>query len=88
MAQAKASDNQAVIARQHLPISKLTRQLYGQRSERTVRLLDQMELTLEALESSATQDEIAAERTVAKTTNVWLHPQASCAPALPRASAA
>src|SRR5439155_793207 len=42
----------------------------GQRSERTVRLLDQMELALEELESSATEDEIAAERAVAKTTNV------------------
>src|SRR5438045_566972 len=49
---------------------ELTRQLYGQRSERTVRLLDQMELALEELESSATEDEIVAERTVAKTTNV------------------
>jgi transposase len=47
-----------------------TRQLYGQRSERTVRLLDQMELALEELESSATEDEIAAERAVSKTTNV------------------
>src|SRR6202021_3538529 len=61
VAQAKASDDQAVIAHQQLQIAKLTRQLYGQRSERTVRLLDQMELALEELESSATEDEIAAE---------------------------
>jgi transposase len=32
--------------------------------------LDQMELALDELESSATEDEIAAERAVAKTTNV------------------
>jgi hypothetical protein len=70
VAKAKASDDQAVIAHQQLQIAKLTRQLYGQRSERTVRLLDQMELALEELESSATEDEIAAERAVAKTTNV------------------
>src|SRR5436309_7649435 len=70
VAKAKASDDQAVIAHQQLQIAKLTRQLYGQRSERTVRLLDQMELALEELESSATEDEIVAERTVAKTTNV------------------
>ena len=40
VAKAKASDDQAVIAHQQLQIAKLTRQLYGQRSERTVRLLD------------------------------------------------
>src|ERR1700726_4319532 len=67
---AKASDDQAVIAHQQLQIAKLTRQLYGQHSERTVRLLDQMELTFEELESSATEDEIAAEGAAAKTTNV------------------
>jgi transposase len=89
VAKAKASDDQAVIAHQQLQIAKLTLQLYGQRSERTVRLLDQMELALEELESSATEDEIAAERAVAQTTNCGgLHPQASCAPALPRAFAA
>ena len=51
-------------------IEKLTRQIYGQRSERTVRLLDQIELAFEELESSATEDEIAAERAVARSTNV------------------
>ena len=70
VAKARASEDQAVIAHQQLQIAKLTRQLYGQRSERTVRLLDQIELALEELESSATEDEIAAERAVAKTTNV------------------
>jgi transposase len=67
---AKASDDQAVIAHQQLQIAKLTRQLYGQHSERTVRLLDQLELAFEELESSATEDEIAAESAMAKTTNV------------------
>jgi transposase len=70
VAKAKASDDQAVIAHQQLQIAKLSRQLYGQRSERSVRLLDQMELALEELESSATEDEIVAERAAAKTTNV------------------
>ena len=41
VAKAKASDDQAVIAHQQLQIAELTRQLYGQRSERTLRLLDQ-----------------------------------------------
>ncbi|HYU12165.1 MAG TPA: IS66 family transposase [Stellaceae bacterium] len=70
VARAKASDDEALIAHQRLQIEKLTRQLYGHRSERTVRLLDQMELAFEELESSASEDEIAAERAAAKTTNV------------------
>ena len=70
VAKARASDDQALIAHQRMQIEKLTRQIYGQRSERTVRLLDQIELTFEELESSATEDEIAAERAVARTTNV------------------
>jgi len=69
-ARAKASDDAALIAHQKLVIEKLKRQLYGQRSERTSRILDQMELKLEELESAATEDEIAAERTAAKTTTV------------------
>jgi transposase len=70
VAKAKASDDQALIAHQQLQIAKLTRELYGQHSERSVRLLDQMELAFEELESSATEDELAAERAAAKTTNV------------------
>jgi transposase len=70
IAKAKASEDEALIAHQRLQIEKLTRQLYGPRSERTARLIDQMELTFEEFESSATEDEIAAERAVAKTTNV------------------
>src|SRR4051812_41258518 len=70
VARAKASDDAAVIAHQRLQIEKLRRQLYGPRSERTVRLLDQMELAFEEFESSASEDEIAAERAVVKTTNV------------------
>jgi transposase len=70
MAKAKASDDQALIAHQRLQIAKLTRQLYGQHSERTVRLLNQIELAFEELESSATEDEVAAEQAVARTTNV------------------
>ena len=70
VAKAKAADDQALIAHQQLRIEKLTRQLYGPRSERTSRLLDQIELQFEELESSATEDEIAAEMAVAKTTTV------------------
>ncbi|MGY3573309.1 transposase [Bradyrhizobium sp. USDA 4504] len=39
------------------------------RSERTARLLDQLELTLEELEVSATEDELAAEIAAARTSN-------------------
>src|SRR4030081_1208159 len=70
VARAKASDDQALIAHQQLRIEKLTRQLYGPRSERTSRLLDQIELQFEELESAPTEDEIAAEMAVAKTTTV------------------
>src|SRR6266545_3637828 len=70
VARAKASDDQALIAHQQLRIEKLTRQLYGARSERTSRILDQAELQFEELESAATEDEIAAEMAVARTTTV------------------
>jgi hypothetical protein len=70
IARAKTSDDQALIAHQQLQIKKLTRELYGSRSERTSRLLDQIELQFEELESAATEDEIVAEKAVAKTTAV------------------
>jgi transposase len=70
VARARASDDQAMIAHQQLQIAKLRHQLYGQRSERSVRLIDQMELGLEELETSATEDEITAEQAAAKTTSV------------------
>jgi transposase len=67
---AKASDDQALIAHLKLAIEKLQHDLYGQKSERKVRLLGQMELQLEELETSATEDELAAERAAAKTSTV------------------
>src|SRR6202795_4281897 len=70
VARAKASDDQALIANQQLQIEKMRRQIYGPRSVRASRLLDQIELQFEELESSATEDEIAAEMVVAKTTTV------------------
>ena len=69
-ARAKASDDQALIAHQRLQIEKLRRYLYGVKSERTSRLLDQIELQFEELESSATEDEIAAEKAAGGTTTV------------------
>src|SRR5271156_257330 len=68
-AKARASDDQALIAHLKLQIEKLNRDRYGSRSERTARLLDQLELTLEELEASATEDELAAEMAAARTAN-------------------
>jgi len=48
-ARAELSDNEALIAHLELRIEKLKRELYGQRSERTARLLEQLELELEEL---------------------------------------
>jgi Transposase C of IS166 homeodomain len=70
VARAKASEDSALIAQQKLRIAKLERQVYGQRSERSSRLIDQLALTFEELEASATEDELAAERAVARTTTV------------------
>jgi transposase len=69
-ARARLSDDQALIALLQLQIAKLNRERFGQRSERAARLLDQLELQLEELEASATEDEIAAESAVAKTMHV------------------
>ena len=70
VAKARASEDLALIAHQKLRIAKLERQVYGQRSERSIRLIDQMELTFEEAEANATADELAAETAVAKTTAV------------------
>jgi transposase len=70
VARARAAEDVALIAQQRLRIAKLERQVYGQRSERSARLIDQLSLTFEELEASATEDELAAEAAVAKTTSV------------------
>ena len=70
VALAKASEDRALIAHQKLRIAKLERHIYGPRSERSERLIDQLALQLEELEASATEDELAAEFAVAKTTTV------------------
>ena len=67
---AQCSSDQALIAHLKLEIAKLKRDRFGPRSERTARLLAQMELQLEELQASATEDELAAETAAAKTTEV------------------
>ena len=70
VARAKASEDLALIAQQKLRIAKLERQIYGQRSERSARLVEQLALAFEELETGVTEDELTAERAVAKTTTV------------------
>ena len=64
---AQVSSAEAMIAHYRLAIEKLKRALYGQRSERGERLLDQLELQLEELEATATEDALVAETVNATT---------------------
>ena len=57
----------AAIAHLRLEIDKLRRALYGVRSERKARLLEQMVLQLEELETAAAEDELLAEKAAAQT---------------------
>ena len=67
---AQVSSAEALIAHLKLQIEKLNRDRFGQRSERSARLLDQLELQLEELEATATEDELAAESVVVRTTSI------------------
>ncbi len=67
---ANARAEAALIAYYKLEIEKLKRQLYGTRSERKARLLEQMELQLEELEATATEDELAAEKAASRTQTI------------------
>ena len=60
-AEARASGAEAMVAHLKLLIAKLKRERFGPSSEHRRRLLDQLELQLEELEASATQDACAAE---------------------------
>ena len=66
-AQAVNTSTEALIAHLKLEIEKLRRALYGSRSEHKARLLEQMELQLEDLETAATEDELAAGKAAART---------------------
>ena len=70
VARAKASEDLALIAHQKLRIAQLERQVYGPRSERSQRLIDQLALQFEEFAAGAAEDELAAEIAVAKTTTV------------------
>jgi len=69
-AEARATCGEALIAHLKLQIQKLNRDRFGPHSERSRRLLDQLELHLEELEATATEDELKAEAAAARTTTV------------------
>jgi transposase len=58
-AEARASGAEAMVAYLKLLIAKMKRERFGQSAERGRKLLDQLELQLEELEASATEDEVA-----------------------------
>lgn len=68
-ARARQSDDQALIAHLKLQIEKLRHQLFGSKSERRSRLLDQLELQLEELEATASQDAAIAQVAAHKVAN-------------------
>jgi transposase len=59
-AEARASGAEAMVAYLKLLIARMKRERFGQSAERGRKLLDQLELQLEELEASATEDEVAA----------------------------
>jgi hypothetical protein len=69
-ARAEASSAEALITHLRLTIEKFRRDLFGPRNERKARLIDQMELQLEELEATATEDEVAAGKAATAATQV------------------
>jgi len=59
-AEARASGAEAMVAYLKLLIAKMKRERFGQSAERGRKLLDQLELQLEELEASATEDAVTA----------------------------
>ena len=72
VARVRAINSDLVARNAHLELQneKMRRALHGPSSERSRRLIDQMELEFEELETTATEDEIAAQQAAAKTTTV------------------
>ncbi len=61
--EAVVSASEAIISGLKLEIARLKRDKYGRSAERTARLIDQLELQLEELESTASEEAIQAEKT-------------------------
>lgn len=70
VARAAAAEDKALIAHQKLVIARLQHQMWGQKSERGERLVEQAELAFEDAQTTATEEELAAEAALARTTQV------------------
>lgn len=66
LAEARAAGAEAMIKQLKLMIAKFKRERFGQSSERGRKILDQLELELEELESTGTEDAVGAELAAAK----------------------
>ncbi len=69
-ARLEAEAEAALVNYLKLEIEKLRRQLYGTRSERKDRLLEQMQLQLEELQATAAEAELWAQRAAAQTQTI------------------
>ena len=88
-AKADLSSTEALISHLKLEIEKLRRQLYGSRSERKARLLEQMELQLEELGSSGDRGRAGGRKGCGPDSDRPIVPaQAAVPQAVPRSSAA
>jgi transposase len=67
-AEARASGAEAMVAHLKLLIAKMKRDRFGASAERGRKLLDQLEMQLEELETAATEDEVATNAASDKTT--------------------
>jgi transposase len=67
-AEARASGAEAMVAHLKLLIAKMKRDRFGASAERGRKLLDQLEMQLEELETAATEDEVTADKAADKTT--------------------
>jgi transposase len=79
-AEARASGAEALVAYYKLLIAKLQREQYGQSSERSRQLLDQLELQLEEAMASAAENEIAATPTGSTTVHPFIRKKPVRAP--------
>src|SRR5271154_5441082 len=66
--EARASGAEAMVAHLKLLIAKMKRDRFGASAERGRKLLDQLEMQLEELETAATEDEVAADAASDRTT--------------------
>src|SRR5580692_3086552 len=71
---AKLSGAQALIEHLQLVIAKMKREMFGPRSERSQRLLDQLELQLEELSAGAAEDEAKAAAARVQVQSFTRHP--------------